>query len=62
MAFVLPPDMIDRLKFTEGEVFAIAEVPAGLVVTRQTPDAVKQLQFAEEAMDRYAPALAELAK
>jgi antitoxin component of MazEF toxin-antitoxin module len=59
---ILPPDMLAKLHVLEGDSLRVTEVPSGFVICSHSPRAARQLEVALEGMDRFAPALQELAK
>jgi putative addiction module antidote len=63
LGVVLPKEVLARLGVTEGDELIVTDAPAReLRLTPADEDFERQMRAAEEIMDRYRNALAELAK
>lgn len=63
LGVVLPRDVLARLGAAEGDELILIDGPEGaLQISRADDDFARQMEAAEEIMERYKNALAELAK
>jgi putative addiction module antidote len=59
---ILPKEVLGRLGVKSGDKLTIVENSDGVRLTRANSDLARQLEAAREGMDKYKPALRELAK
>ncbi len=63
LGVVLPRDVLAQLGAGEGSEIVLTDTPeGGLRISRADEDFARQMEAAEEIMERYKNALAELAK
>ncbi|HEY2391280.1 MAG TPA: AbrB/MazE/SpoVT family DNA-binding domain-containing protein [Candidatus Angelobacter sp.] len=58
---VIPPEMLKRLKVSEGDELVAIEVPGGYLLTTHDLERQRQLKVALEVMDEYQETLRMLA-
>jgi hypothetical protein len=61
-AFVIPDDVVARVRFRKGDVIQAIESPAGLFLCKVDKDTAEQLEIGMKVMDRRRDALRRLAE
>lgn len=62
LGVILPKQLLDRLKVSEGETLSVTETPDGFQISPYNPKFARAMEGFERVRSRYRDALKELAK